>query len=135
MFSTPSIQSTFTAFNGNSFGVFFGFGMYSSPDTVYYYVMDTGVSKVFILNDNGSFISYKVFTLPCYMISIDNSLYITGYMNVWLVDQNLNILINSNPGTYPWYMGISYNPSNITYYYMLLQISLMRFKFSIGIFP
>ena len=63
-----------------------GFGMYSSPDTVYYYVMDTGVSKVFILNDNRSFILYKVFTMSFNMISIGNSLYITGYMNVLLVD-------------------------------------------------
>ena len=77
MFSTPSIQSTFTAFNVNSFGGFFGFGIYSSPDTVYYYVMDT----------------------LC--------LYITGYINVWLVDQDLNILINCNPDAYPCYMGIS----------------------------
>ena len=134
MFTNSSIESTFNQINGNSFRYLGGFGMYSSPDTVFYYIMDYWDDKVFILNDDLSFITSKSFYYPYYMISIGNSLYMTGYSNVWKVDKDLNILINSNPGTYPWYMGISYNPSNITYY-MLLQISLMRFKFSIGIFP
>ena len=47
------------------------------------------------------------------MISIGNSLYMTGYKNVWKVDQDLNILMNYKPtcGS-PGYRGISYNPSN-----------------------
>ena len=51
MFSKPIIQSTIIELNGTSFDKLVGFGMYSSPDTVYYYVMDWGASKVFILND------------------------------------------------------------------------------------
>ena len=50
------------------------------------------------------------------MIAIDNSLYMTGWMNVWKVDQDLNILINYNPGGMPYYRGISYNPSNSSIY-------------------
>ena len=33
-------------------------------------------------------------------------------MNVWKVDQNINILINYNPVAIRAYRGISYNPSN-----------------------
>ena len=37
----------------------------------------------------------------------------TGYYNVWKVDQDLNILINYKPGVgIPAFRGISYNPSN-----------------------
>ena len=33
----------------------------------------------------------------------------TGYLNFWKVDQDLNILRNYNPGTSPLYRGISNN--------------------------
>ena len=56
--------------NGTSFGQSFGFGMYSSSGTFYYYLMDYGASKVFILNDQWSFISYKVFNQPWNIITI-----------------------------------------------------------------
>ena len=47
------------------------------------------------------------------MIKIGNSLYMTGWPNnIWKLDQDLNILINYNPGGTPYYRGISYNPSN-----------------------
>ena len=68
--------------------------MYSSSGTVYYYVMDSGADKVFSLNDEWKFISLKVFTEPMYMINFGNNLYMTGFYNVWKLDQDLNILIN-----------------------------------------
>ena len=63
------------------------------------------------------------------MISIDNSLYITGSCNVWKVDPDLNILIKYNPGDYLEYRGISYNPSNGLIYvasYMLYEIQVFN---------
>ena len=57
-----------------------------------------------------------------YMISISNSLYMTGNYNVWKVDQNWNILINYNPGGNPYYYGISYNPSNGLIYVVALHL-------------
>ena len=112
MFTNPNIQSTIYEFNGTSFCWLFGFGMYSSFDIVYYYIMDYGASKVFILSDEWSFIASKSSDYPTYMISIDNSLYMIGYFNIWKVDQDLNILIQYNPGGDSYYGGISYNPSN-----------------------
>ena len=111
MFSNSTIQLIFNQLNGISFDKLVGFGMYSSVNKTYYYVMDWG-GKVFILNDEWKFISFKAFTYPVYMINIGKSLYMTGYLNVWKVDQDLNILRNYNPGGNPWYSGISYNPSN-----------------------
>ena len=119
MFSNPNIQSTFNEFNGTSFDYLFGFGVYSSNNTTYYYVMEPGYDKVFILDDEWKFISFKVFNYPFDMISIDNSVYMTGIFDVWKLDQDLNILINYNIITNspyedgnPIYGGISYNPSN-----------------------
>ena len=64
MFSNSSIQSTIEGFNGDSFSYLVGFGMYSSSNTTYYYVMDYGASKIYILTDEWSFISAKTFTNP-----------------------------------------------------------------------
>ena len=116
MFNNATIRSTFNQFNGNSFRVLVSFGMYSSLNTVYYYVMDWGASKVYILNDEWKFTSSKSFSHPAYIISIGNSLYMTGRDNVWKVDKDLNIFINYNPGGDPYYGGISYNPSNVLIY-------------------
>ena len=111
VFSNPTIQSTINEFNGMKFGELRGFGMYSSTNTTYYYVLDYW-RGVYILNDQWSFISFKEFYSPQYMINIGNSLYMTGWDNVWKVDKDLNILRNYNPGQAPFNRGISYNPSN-----------------------
>ena len=113
MFNNRTIKSTFDEFNGSSFAELFGFGIYSSSDTVFYYVINYGANKVYILNDEWELISFKTFFYPAYMISIGNSLYMTGDVNLWKVDQDLNILINYKPtGGYPDYRGISNSPSN-----------------------
>ena len=116
MFSNSTVKSTINQLNGNSFDDLAGFGIYSSSNTVYYYLMHYGADKIYILNDEWKFVSFKTFSGPANMISIGNSLYMTGSYNVWKVDQDLNILIEYNPGDnrpyYPGYRGISYNPSN-----------------------
>ena len=123
VFSNPTIQSTINQFNGEKFGYLSGFGMYSSTNTTFYYVMDL-FNEVFILNDEWKFISSKYFSRPINMITIGNSLYMTGHENVWKVDQDLNILINYNPGGDPNYLGLSYNPSNGFIYVAAASIEL-----------
>ena len=114
VFSSSTIQSNFNQFNGNKFSSLVGFGKHSSSNKTYYYVMDWTSNKgVYILNEEWNIISSKYFSYPFYMITIGNSLYMTGYYNVWKVDKDLNILKNYQPtGGYPHYRGISYNPSN-----------------------
>ena len=82
VFANPTVQLTINKFNAYSFDGLRGFGMYSSKNTTYYYVMDYGYGKVYILSDQWSFISSKEFRYPCYMISINNSLYMNGNDNV-----------------------------------------------------
>ena len=94
MFNNPTIQSTIEKFNGDSFRRLSGFGMYSSSGIVYYYGMDCAANTTYILNDEWKLITFKSFLRPIYMISIGNSLYMTGYWHVWKVDKDLNILIN-----------------------------------------
>ena len=115
VFNNPIIQSTFNQLNGTLFAWLSGFGMYSSPNTTYYYVMDYGASTIYTLNDEWKFISFlKSFTGPFTMITIGNRLYMTGDDNVWKLDQDLNILVNYNPGIAPrnTYRGISYSQTN-----------------------
>ena len=113
MFNNPTVQSTIKELNGNKLGVLKGFGMYSSSGTVYYYLMNMRDNKVYILNDEWKFISFKDFNSPINMITIGNSLYMTGDLNVWKVDKDLNILINyESNNLYAKYYGISYNPLN-----------------------
>ena len=93
VYSNPTVQSTFNQLNGNSFGHLMGFGIYSSSNTIFYYAMDFNDGKVYILNDEWKFISSKSFTNPYNMISIGNSLYMTGWGKIWKVDKDLNIVV------------------------------------------
>ena len=113
MFNNPTIQLNITQLNGSLFGDLNGFAMYSSPNTTYYYVMDKVDYKVYILNNEWEYVSFKSFSDPQSMIAIGQSLYMIGSFNAWKVDQDLNILINYDPvGDPAYYRGISYNPAN-----------------------
>ena len=48
VFSNPSIQSTITKLNGNSFCGLMWFEMFLFSNTTYYHVMDWDANKVFI---------------------------------------------------------------------------------------
>ena len=119
------IQSTFTSFDWTSFDWLVGLGMYSSSGTVYYY--------------HWWFISFERFNSPYKMISIGNSIYMTGDYNVWKLDQDLNILINyyGSSDNSPGYRGISYNPSNGLIYVVasfLFEIQVFNLYLNILIF-
>ena len=112
MFVNATIQSNITQLNGGSFTSIFGFGMMSSSINYSYYVTDFAANKVYILNDNWSFVSFKTFTNPAYMITVENSLYMTGESNIWKLNENLNTLIQYNDTTVPGYRGLYFNSTN-----------------------
>ncbi len=87
-----------------------GFGFYSSCNASYY-VMDSSAGRVYNLNDDWSYVSYKDFTNPAHMITIENSIYMTGNTNIWKLDKDLNILIQYNSIGGTSYRGIYYNSS------------------------
>jgi DNA-binding beta-propeller fold protein YncE len=84
-----------------------------TPSNSYYYVSDNGLNKIFILNESWSFVPSKAFSIPAYLTAIGSSLYATGDVNIWKLDQNLSILIQYNAiGTSPFYRGIYFNSIN-----------------------
>ena len=75
--------------------------------------MDWGANKVYILDENWLLVSSKVFTYPFYMITVENSLYMTGQLNLWKLDENLNTLIQYDAtGSAPYFVGLYFNPNN-----------------------
>jgi hypothetical protein len=122
VFSYSTVKYNFTSFNGMTFNYILGFGFFSSCNASYYVLDSSG--RVYILNDDWSYVSNKNFANPTYMITIENSIYMTGNTNIWKLDKDLNILIQyTSTGIYPYYRGIYYNslngfiyvaPSNLT---------------------
>ena len=113
VFNNSTIQSNITQFNGTAFSWLLGFGMMNSSCNASFYVMDWGANKVYIINDNWSFLSFETFNLPAYMITVENSLYLTGESNLWKLDLNLNVLIQfTETGTSPLYRGLYFNSTN-----------------------
>ena len=116
LFSNSTLQLSFNQIDSISLSKAFGFAMFT-PSNSYYYVSDLGLNRIFILNEDWSYVSNKTFLAPAYLTTIGNNLYATGYKNIWKLDQNLNILIqytatgfSTSPG--PYYMGIYYNSTN-----------------------
>ena len=71
---------------------------------------DYGANQVHILTDDWTYVSFKTFNNPAYMIKVGTFLYMTGDSNVWKLDKNLNVLFQYNSTT-P-YRGIYYNSTN-----------------------
>ena len=86
----------------------------SSFYSSFYVISDS--SKVNKLNDNWSFVSFKEFRMPMFMISVENSLYMTGTKNVWKLDKDLNILIQYNGTSTVTYFGLYFNSTNSLLY-------------------
>ncbi len=109
MFRYPNVRFNITAFNGMNFNWLIGFGFSSSCNTSYY-VIDHGASRVYILNDDCSYVSYKNFTYPAYMITIGSSIYMTGNTYIWKLYKDLNFLIQYSSS--PFCNSINCNSSN-----------------------
>jgi hypothetical protein len=111
LFNGLAIQSSYTIFSGSNLASATCLGMMMLSNATYYYVSETNVAKLYILDENMSFLALKAYSNPAYMITLSNSLYITGDINVWKADKDLNILITySSTGT--TYKGIYHNSTN-----------------------
>ena len=69
VFRYSTIRSNISALDGMNPSWLLGFGFFSSCNASYY-VMDKGASKVYILNEDWSYVSYKIFPGPAYMMQI-----------------------------------------------------------------
>ncbi len=114
VFNNFTLKSTLTSLSGTAFGNLFGFGMIVSNNTRYY-ISDTvyyETQYINILNDQWQFINFVNFNNPTYMITLGNSLFISGSNNIWKTDLNLKVLGQYNRTDNPYYQGIFYNSND-----------------------
>ena len=68
----------------------------------------------------------KKFTAPIYMIKFENSLYMTGNLNLWKLDEHLNTLIQYNATGSPSYRGLYFNSTNRMLYVAPYALTLIH---------
>ena len=90
-----------------------GFGSLFDLNTTYY-ALDYSANRIIIFDSNWQYLTFKNFTGPAYMITVNNSLYISCNNNVYKTDKYLNITSQYN--SYDCYRGLYYNSSNNTIY-------------------
>jgi hypothetical protein len=103
------LKNFITSLNGNSFSWLHGFGMMVDFNTSYY-VADLSANRIYLLNDNYEYVANKTFSSPAYMVTINSSLYITGFSSIWKTDKYLNVL-QTYTSIGAQYRGIYFNSS------------------------
>jgi hypothetical protein len=93
-----------------------GFGMINDVNTSNYYVTDPEGSKIYMFDDNWDYINYKTYFKPVYILTINETVYITGIFNIYKADKNLNIIKQYNAPGSPYYNGIYHNETNSLLY-------------------
>ena len=109
------------AVNHRNFSYFTGFGLIENSSNISsYYLVDMNASLILKFDDNWVFLTSQNITLPNYMVSVDEQLFITTNEGIVKMDQYLNVLQNYHS---PAYVGISYNETNRT---ILVVSSILR---------
>lgn len=111
IFKNVSTKLFFTNYSGHSFRGIIGFGKLIDLNSTYY-VADYYDTRVIMFDENWNYLAYKSFSNPCYIITVNCTLYITGDNNVFKTDKDLNILKQFNASGSPLYRGIEFNQSN-----------------------
>ena len=91
-----------------------GFGCLVDTATTFYALDWTG-NKIIIYDSNWQYLTYKNFSSPINMITVNNSLYISGDNFIYKTDKNLNITkqyYSASAG----YRGLFFNSSGNTIY-------------------
>ena len=96
----------------NTFGTLQGFSILESANSTYYYVCDYQKSKIYMFDDNWTYISYRNYSAPAYIAIVGSNLYITGDADIYKTNGNLDLLDHVYVSTWPWYRGIYYNSTN-----------------------
>jgi hypothetical protein len=111
VFNNYTFLKTISSSGSSNFQALHGFGMILSTTNDTYYVVDYFGNKIFILNDNWEYkSSITSFIGPTCMIVVNNNIYLSGDLNVWKTDINLNV-INQYKATSgnPLYRGIHFD--------------------------
>ena len=110
VFKNYSHQATINNYSGISFTCLVGFG-YLVDTNITYYALDWTGNKIIIYDKNWQYLTFKIFTRPTYMITVNNSLYISGDNSVYKTDKYLNITGQSATACY---RGLFYNSKSNT---------------------
>ena len=77
VFKNSSIQTTINTYSGMNFNVLVGFGYLVDTNTTYY-ALDWSGNKIIIFDSNWKYLTFKILNRPAFMITVNNSLYITA---------------------------------------------------------
>ncbi len=103
-----------------------GFGMKTS-NPIQFYITNYVESKIFIFDEDWNYASNKPFKKVNYMISIENFFWITGDVNIWKTDEELNILIQYNSTGYNFgYSGLYFNSKSNLIYVVSYSLNLIK---------
>ena len=109
MFTNLTIQSTFKELNGNKFGSLGGFGIYSSPNSTHFFVMDRGDLNILINHEpTGGSPHYRGISYN----PSNGLIYVAAYwlneIQIFTLDLNLIRRLSTSPN-YPWSIAESSN--------------------------
>ena len=107
MFKNSSLQTTIKTYSGMNFAYLSGFGFLVDSNTTYY-ALDWSSYRITIFDANWQYLTYKSFNSPAFMISVNNSLYITVSNYIYKTDKYLNIISQYNNQA-AGYMGLFFN--------------------------
>jgi hypothetical protein len=122
LFNNFTLSLIITSYNGTNFTSLFGYGLFNKT----YNFLDNSDSKVIIFNENFTYIGFKNFTNPAYMVVIRDTFYITGNTRVYKTDSNFNILTQYSATGTPSYRGIYHNSSNNLIYVVAVKLNLIQ---------
>ena len=118
-------RTTITSFNGSSFLILCGFGMFNSVNTSYY-ITDYSNNRVYKISDTWEYVSFKYFLKPTYIRAISSDLYISADSYIYKADNNLNVLNQYNGTGTLNYHGIYYNPHETLIYIASVSVKAIH---------
>ena len=100
--------------------------MLTSLNTTYYYISDYIAFKIYMFDDNWTFIASKSYNSPLYMITVDSNLYISSDTNVYKTDEILNLVSQYNASGLVYYRGLYLDSSRGVIYIVANHLGVIQ---------
>ena len=112
VFKNFKMNESIYSVNHRNFSYLAGFGLIENSSNISsYYVVDANSSLIMKFDDNWVFLTSANITLPNYLVSVDEQLFITTDEGIVKMDQYLNVIQTYSSLSY---VGICYNETNKT---------------------
>ena len=134
-FPNFTIKTNITSYDSSvNFTSLIGFGVYEDSLITKYFVLDWAKHRIITFNEKWKYVKYNEFRNPAQMITIGNELFITGQVNIFKTDKDLNIIQQYNATNVhnylPSFRGIYYNSKNSTIYVVAYE-AMMIYEFTL----